>query len=88
MLCCIIIFINKVIENMLGTVRIIVIAKNRKIVGAVLNGLISLIWILSASMVLVNIDNNPYKIVAFCLGAVIGSYLGSIVEENMYKKKT
>ena len=73
---------------MLGTVRIIVIAKNRKIVGAILNGLISLIWILSASMVLVNIDNNPYKIVAFCLGAVIGSYLGSIVEENMYKKKT
>ncbi len=88
MICCIVIFINKVIENMLGTVRIIVIAKDRKIVGAILNGLISLIWILSASMVLVNIDNNPYKIVAFCLGAVFGSYLGSIVEENMYKKKT
>lgn len=88
MICCIVIFINKVIENMLGTVRIIVIAKNRKIVGAILNGLISLIWILSASMVLVNIDNNPYKIVAFCLGAVCGSYIGSVVEENMYKKKT
>jgi hypothetical protein len=39
-------------------------------------------------MVLINIDNNPYKILFFCLGAVIGSYLGSVVEENMYKKKT
>lgn len=88
MIICLVIFINKVIENMLGTVRIIVIAKNKKITGAILNGLISLIWILSASMVLINIDNNPYKIFFFCLGAVVGSYLGSTIEEKLYTKKT
>lgn len=87
MIICLIIFINKIIENMLGTVRIIVIAKNKKITGAILNGLISLIWILSTSMVLINVDNNPYKIFFFCLGAMIGSYLGSSIEENMYKEK-
>lgn len=87
MIICLIIFINKIIENMLGTVRIIVIAKNQKITGAILNGLISLIWILSNSMVLINIDGNPYKILFFCLGAMIGSYLGSSIEEKMYKEK-
>jgi uncharacterized protein YebE (UPF0316 family) len=87
MIICLIIFINKIIENMLGTVRIIVIAKNKKITGAILNGLISLIWILSTSMVLINVDSNPYKIFFFCLGAMIGSYLGSSIEEKMYKEK-
>jgi len=87
MIICLIIFINKIIENMLGTVRIIVIAKNKKITGAILNGLISLIWILSTSMVLINVDSNPYKIFSFCLGAMIGSYLGSAIEEKMYKEK-
>ena len=49
------IFFNKVVENMLSTVRIIVIAKNKKILGAILNGLISLVWIFSTSMVISNL---------------------------------
>lgn len=80
------IFFNKVVENMLSTVRIIVIAKNKKILGAILNGLISLVWIFSTSMVISNINKNILKIISFCLGAIIGSYLGSIIENKITKK--
>jgi uncharacterized protein YebE (UPF0316 family) len=80
------IFFNKVVENMLSTVRIIVIAKNKKILGAILNGLISLVWIFSTSMVISNINKNIFKIISFCLGAIIGSYLGSIIENRITKK--
>lgn len=71
---------------MLSTVRIIVIAKNKKILGAILNGLISLVWIFSTSMVISNINKNIFKIISFCLGAIIGSYLGSIIENIITKK--
>lgn len=71
---------------MLSTVRIIVIAKNKKILGAILNGLISLVWIFSTSMVISNINKNIFKIISFCLGAIIGSYLGSIIENKITKK--
>ena len=71
---------------MLSTVRIIVIAKNKKILGAILNGLISLVWIFSTSMVISNINKNIHKIISFCLGAIIGSYLGSIIENKITKK--
>ncbi|MBQ8193710.1 MAG: hypothetical protein IJZ46_06535 [Bacilli bacterium] len=71
---------------MLSTVRIIVIAKNKKILGAILNGLISLVWIFSTSMVISNINKNIFKIISFCLGAIIGSYLGSIIENRITKK--
>lgn len=71
---------------MLSTVRIIVIAKNKKILGAILNGLISLVWIFSTSMVISNINKNIFKIISFCLGAIIGSYLGSIIENRITNK--
>lgn len=71
---------------MLSTVRIIIIAKNKKILGAILNGLISLVWIFSTSMVISNINKNIFKIISFCLGAIIGSYLGSIIENRITKK--
>ena len=79
----IIILINKIIENMLSTLRIIVIAKNNKILGAVLNILISIIWICSTSIVIHNLNKDYLKIIFFALGSGIGSYLGSFIEEKI-----
>ena len=79
----ILIFLFKVIENTLSTLRIIVISKKRKLLGAILQGTISIIWIISTSMVVINIQKDPLKILSFTLGALIGSYIGSIVEEKL-----
>lgn len=78
-----IIFITKIIENSLGTLRVIVVSNGKKWVGAILNGIISIIWVIGTSMVLIDVTKDPIKILFFCLGSTFGSYLGSIMEEKM-----
>ena len=83
MLLYIIIFLSKVIENAVGTLRLIVVANGKKILGAILQGIIAIIWICVTGVVVTNIMENPFKIVAFALGSIVGSYLGSILEEKI-----
>ena len=78
-----IIFISKTIELALGTLRIIVIANGRKIFGAILQGVIAIVWMCITGVVIVNITKDPFKIVAFSLGSAFGSYVGSVIEEKM-----
>jgi uncharacterized protein YebE (UPF0316 family) len=78
-----IIFISKTIELALGTLRIIVIANGRKIFGAILQGVIAIVWMCITGVVIVNITKDPFKIVAFALGSAFGSYVGSMIEEKM-----
>ena len=78
-----IIFISKTIELALGTLRIIVIANGRKIFGAILQGIIAIVWMCITGVVIVNITKDPFKIVAFALGSAFGSYVGSIIEEKL-----
>ena len=77
----IIIFILKILENALGTLRLIIVSNGKKIEGAILNFLLSVVWVMSTSMVV--IDNNIYKILVFAFGSLIGSYLGSVLEEKI-----
>ena len=77
------IFLSKVIENSLSTLRLIVVANGKKRIGAILNGIVSLCWIFSTSIVIININKDLFSIISFSLGAVIGSYLGSIIEEKI-----
>ena len=38
---------------------------------------------MSTGLVVVNVNKDPLKIVFFCLGSLVGSYLGSIIEEKL-----
>ena len=77
------IFLTKIIENSLGTLRLIVVASGKKWVGSILNGIIAIIWVIGTGMVLVDVTRDPLRIVFFCLGSVLGSYLGSFIEEKL-----
>lgn len=77
------IFISKIIENTLSTLRLIVVANGKKILGAILNGIIGLVWIFVTSIVITNINKDPIKIIVFCIGSTVGSYLGSFFEEKI-----
>lgn len=77
------IFAFKVIENTLSTLRIIVVANGKKILGSILQGIVSIVWVISTSLVVINIQKDPLKILAFTSGALIGSYIGSIIEEKL-----
>ena len=45
------IFMAKVIENTLGTLRLIIVANGKKVFGAILQGIIAIIWAISAGIV-------------------------------------
>lgn len=75
------IFLSKITENAISTLRMILVSNGKKMLGAVLNLIISIIWIISTSLVVVN--NDLLKILVFALGSFIGSYIGSLMEEKI-----
>lgn len=79
----VVIFISKTIELALGTLRLIVVANGKKMLGAILQGIIALVWVCITGLVVVDITKDPLKIVAFALGSSVGSYIGSLLEEKM-----
>ena len=77
------IFVSKVIENSLSTLRLIVVANGKKWLGAILQFMVALIWTFVTSLVVHNINKDIFKIVAFSLGSLVGSYVGSIIEQKI-----
>ena len=77
------IFISKIIENALATLRLIVVANGKKILGAILQFCISLVWVLVTGVVVTDLTKDPLKIIFFCFGSLVGSYIGSYIEEKL-----
>lgn len=77
------IFISKILENALATLRLIVVSNGKKKLGAILQGMVGFIWILVTGVVIVNVNKDIFKIICFVLGSIVGSYLGSIMEEKI-----
>lgn len=76
-----IIFLLKLIENALATLRLILVANGKKIIGSILMFIITIIWVLSATYVVIKV--NVLNMISFALGAAMGSYVGSIIEEKL-----
>lgn len=77
------IFFSKIIENAVGTLRLIVVANGKKKLGAILQGIVALVWIFGTGIVIIDINKDIFKIVIFVIGSIVGSYLGSIIEEKI-----
>lgn len=77
------IFISKTVENVLATLRIILISNQKKLMGATLNFIVTLIWIFSTISILRNFTKEPLCILVYAFGCFIGSYLGSSLEEKL-----
>lgn len=77
------IFLSKIIENALSTLRLIVVSNGKKLLGAILQLLVNLVWIIVTGVVIVDIRKDPLKILFFIIGAFVGSYIGSVIEEKM-----
>ena len=77
------IFISKILENTLSTLRIIVVSNGKKKLGAILQGLVALIWIFVTGVVIIDINKDIVKIIFFVIGSIAGSYLGGLLEEKI-----
>ncbi len=77
------IFFLKLLENALGTVRMIVATNGSKLLGAILQFLIGIVWVMSASLAITNITKDPLKVLVFAIGSAVGSYVGCVVESKI-----
>ncbi len=78
-----IIFICKIIENILGTLRIIFISSHKKILGSIINSIIAILWLFSTLSVIKCITSAPQNVLAYLLGYFFGTYLGCYIEEKL-----
>lgn len=76
-----IIFILKIIENSLATLRLILVSNGKKWLGAFLLFTTSIIWIISSHIAIIDISIS--MVLIFSVGSLLGSYIGSILEEKM-----
>lgn len=71
----------KILENTLATLRLILVSNGKKWLGAILLFITSIIWIISSRIAI--IDLNITMVLIFSLGSLIGSYIGSVLEEKL-----
>lgn len=71
----------KILENTLATLRLILVSNGKKWLGAILLFITSIIWIISSHIAI--IDLNIAMVLIFSLGSLIGSYIGSVLEEKL-----
>lgn len=77
------IFFLKILEDALATLRLIVVSNGKKVFGAILQFIVTIIWVLLSGTVLINFMQDFWKVVVFSLGALVGSYAGSFLEEKI-----
>lgn len=77
------IFVAKIVEIALTTVRIVLINRGEKLLGAVIGFFEVVIWVVVASNVLSTLAEDPFKVVVYCLAFSFGNYLGVIIEDKL-----
>ncbi len=78
-----VIFIVKIIEVAMSTVRIVLITKGEKLKGATIGFFEVIIWVLLAATVLVDVTEDPMKVIVYSLAFSFGNYYGSVVEKKL-----
>ncbi|MCL2050787.1 MAG: DUF5698 domain-containing protein [Lachnospiraceae bacterium] len=77
------IFVAKLIEVALATVRNVLINRGEKLLGAVIGFFEVMIWIIVVSNVLGSLAEDPFKVLVYCLAFSCGNYLGVIIEGKL-----
>ncbi len=74
------IFLGKVIEVSIMTIRTVLVSKGEKNFGTLLAFFEIVLWLVLVSQVLGNISSDPFSALAYALGYTVGTYVGSTLE--------
>ncbi len=77
------IFFAKIIEVSLMTVRTVLITRGEKVYGSLIGFVEVMIWLYVVSTVLVGIQEDPARMIAYALGFACGNYIGCMLEEKL-----
>ena len=83
---CIKIFLTRILDVSLGTIRTILTVRNNKILASIIGFFEVLIWFIVAREALVEIDNYLVPIfysLGFSFGTYIGTYLSNFINGNI-----
>ena len=78
----ILIFIARVLDVSLGTVRVIFVSKGLKYLAPVVGFFEILIWLLAIGQIMKNLS-NPICYIAYAGGFAMGNYVGIIIAERL-----
>lgn len=76
------IFLARIADVTIGTIRIVMVAKGQKGIAPLLGFFEVLIWLLAISKIIQNLDNWVCY-VAYGAGFATGNYIGMIIEEKL-----
>ena len=76
------IFLSRVVDVSIGTIRIIFISRGWKFVSAGLGFIEVFIWVLAISQIMKNLD-NVWAYFAYAMGFACGTYVGMLIEEKI-----
>ena len=79
----VIIFLGKLIELAVGTVRIAFVSKGKKLLAGLFGFFEVTFWVIIASSVITDIKSDPFKVVVYCAGFACGVMLGMWLEQKM-----
>lgn len=75
------IMVAKIVEVSLMTVRVMLVTRGEKVIGAVIGFFEVMIWIYIASLAMDGIAENPLRAIFYSLGFALGNYFGISLEE-------
>jgi uncharacterized protein YebE (UPF0316 family) len=78
----ILIFIARICDVSIGTMRIIFVSKGKKYIAPILGFFEVFIWIIAISKIMQNLDNY-INYVAYAAGFATGNFVGMIIEEKL-----
>jgi uncharacterized protein YebE (UPF0316 family) len=76
------IFVSRILDVTIGTIRIVMVSKGQKIWAPLLGFFEILIWLLAISRIFENLDNWACYF-AYAAGFATGNYIGLIIEERL-----
>lgn len=76
------IFLARICDVSIGTMRIIFVSKGKKYIAPILGFFEVLIWIIAISKIMQNLDNYV-NYVAYAAGFATGNFVGMIIEEKL-----
>lgn len=79
----IIIFVGKIIEVSLATMRMVLINRGEKTIGSIIAFFEVVLWIYIASAVIIGIRDDYLKAIVYSIAYAIGNFLGSSIENKL-----
>ena len=79
----VLIFIAKLFEVSITTVRVVLTARGNRLISGLLAAVEVTLWIIVASKVLLGINDDPFQAVVYGAAYAIGIYIGIVIEDKL-----